>query len=844
MPAGGLGLLVASAGSGKSVLVAQWSSAMSERRVAVLALSSRHDDAAALAGDLVAAIRWVAPEVDPAVGGLVTRGGAALGDALVDGLVETLAALPHDLVLVLEDLHMLSNHAALDDLGHLLTSLPDTTRAIATSRRDLSWPLQRLRLADKLVEIRSADLAFRDGAAQALLEGVSGRDLSKDLVARLVDRTDGWAVGLQLAAISLRTASDPAAFVDSFAGSDHLVAEYLLDEVIARQEPEVRRFLLQTCVLERLTPELCDAVTGAGNAGFMLDELYRRSMFLIPLDEVGSTFRYHHLFAGVLRYRLRIEDPSAAGDLHHRAARWLIKHGYEEEAIAHLIEADDQQEAFRVISAVGHRLYERGQSGTLVRWLLAVGADDPGSPANMEVNLLAAQVGADDADAATETYRRIMRRPGLTLGERAAAHSLHSAQVFRGLAPEAVLRITDEARSAVARLGPDDVVDFLGIGGLESIRLMSEHDAAIAHFFLGDLDRAATDLERVRTMPGMSYPVWRVYVLSSLSLIRAWQGHGTEATGIARNAIHAARSFGVARHHGSMLAHLALAMVHLDRVELDAAERNLAEARLQSQTRPASFAYFDLRAATEARLAALRDGPIEALALLRAPAASGPEAPILREARRALATGLLVGTGNLAGARAMLDGAGDSAALAPVRVDLALSGRDVATAAAVLDAWQPAPSDLRGNVRRLLRRFAVLDMQGDHRAADAALTGAVAAARGDRLRWLFLEVPAALSAVRRGTVADAAWLTSDVLWERAVRLRPFIRAQESLVEPLTHRELDVLAYLPRRMTNHEIAADLFLSINTVKTHLASIYRKLGVTERNEAIQRAAEIGLL
>lgn len=842
--AGGLALVVASAGSGKSVLLKQWSSSRPNLRVAALALTARHDDAVVLARDLVSAVRAVAAEVDPAIGELLTTSGAALGDPFVDGLREGLTAIAEGLVLVLEDVHVLSNRAVVDDLGRLLTSLPGTTRAVATTRRDLPWPTHRLRLADKVVEIRSADLAFRDGEARMLLEGVSRRHISDELVTRLVNRTEGWAVGLQLAAISLRTAPDAAAFVESFTGSDHLVAEYLLNEVVENQDPAVRRFLLQTSVLNWLSAEMCDAVTGTGNASAMLDELYRRSMFLIPLDASGTTFRYHHLFGEVLRYRLRVEAPGAAEDLHHRAARWLLLHGHEEEAVEHLLQADDSREAFRVISTLGHRLFERGEAATLVRWLSAVGAGDPDGPAVVEINLLAAQLGADEAAAATETYRRIVRRTDLTLGERTTANALYTTLVFRGLAPETVLEVTEAVRGALRQLGPGDLVDFLGIGGEDSTRLVCEHDGAVAQFLVGDLDGAATTLEWVRTLPGMRYPLWHVFVLGSLALVRAWQGHCTEASGLGGSAIDAARSFGVPHHHASTFAHLALALVRLDRVEPESAQRSLAEARLQMRARPASVVFADLHAALEARLATVREGSVEGLAQLRRPAPSGAQAPLLRAARRSLRVQLLIGAGNLAGARAVLEETPDREVPAHARIDLALAVGDVDTARVALDAWHPSPDDLRSHVRRLVRGFAVLEAEGEHRAAEASLTDAVAAASAERLRWPFLEVPAAVRAVRRGVGGRASWLAGDALWDLANRLEPRLRAQESLVEPLTARELAVLAYLPGRLKNYEIAADMFVSVNTVKTHLGSIYRKLGVTERNEAITRATELGLL
>ena len=839
---GGLGLVVASAGSGKSVLVRHWYTTRPELRVAALSLSRRHDDPAVLAEDLADLVRAVVPQGLARLDRLPATDGPGLGGALVEDLLHALSTATTDVVLVLDDVHVLTSQSLVQDLGGLVTALPPNARAVVITRRDLPWALHRLRLEDRVEEIRGADLAFREADARLLLETVSQRELPDEVVSTLVKRTDGWAVGLQLAALSLRTATDPTRFVETFAGSDHLVAEYLLDEVIERLEPDVRRFLLHTCVLDWLSADLCDAVTGTGNARVMLAELYRRSMFLIPLDPSGETFRYHHLFAEVLYYRLRLEEPEALDDLHHGAARWLLQNHREEEAVGHLLEAGDSQGAFAVISSVGHRLFERGQAATLTRWLSAIGAGDQVSAAAVEVNLLAAQLGSDDAAAATETYRRISRRADLTLGERTAANVLYSLLVFRDMPPEAVLRITDQVRDAVPLLAPEDVVDFLGIGGLDSVQVMGEYTAALAHFFSGDLARSATALEQVRAMPGMRYPVWQVYVRGSLALVRAWQGRSTEAEGLARSALEEARSFGISRHHASTHADHALALVHLDRLELDAAARSLGRARTSMHGRAATVSYFDLHEALEARLAAAGKGPVEALNGMQGRGAPGTEAPILRDGRLALRCRLLISLRDLPGAAALLDDARDVEQLVPARIDLALALGDVAAAREALAVWQVPPDDLRSRVRRLLREFVVLEAEGDERAVPA-LTEAVALAGADRLRWLFLEVPAALRAVRRGVVR-APWLTSDTLWNVALRLEPELRARATLTDALTDRELAVLAHLPSRMRNREIADELFVSVNTVKTQIGSIYRKLGVTERNEAVTRAEQLGLL
>ncbi len=838
---GGLSLLVATAGSGKSVLVGRWCSTR-PLRVAALALRPRHLDAVVLANDLVAAIRDAAPEVDPRLSGLVAGGGSSFGDAMVEALLEALGAIPRDIVVVLEDLHVLTSPELVADLGRLFGALPRQVRAVVTTRRDPSWSLRQLRLRGLLVELRADDLAFSAEEARALVEEVSQRAIDDRDLATLLQRTDGWAVGLQLAAISLRQADDVHAFVRSFAGSDRLVAEYLLAEVVEQQDPELRRFLIETSVLHWLTADLCEAVTGSSDARALLGELYARSMFLVPLDRSGERYRYHHLFAELLRYELRVEDPTAEAGLHRRAARWLRDHGHEADAIGHLLSAGDRLEAFEMISRVGHRFYERGESATLVAWLSAIDTAEPEAPVAVLVNLLAAQLALDRIGAAADTYRRVIRRPGLTLGERTAANALFSMLVYRDLEAETALDIADEVRAAVPLLGPGDVVDFLGVGGRDSADVMAAYASAGAHFLTGAIGQAATALEHLLTLPGVRYPVFKAYVLGTLGLVRAWTGRCTEALRLADSSVATAEASRIPNHPATAHAHLAAALAHLDRGEISSAAQRLAESRLRVGRRPASVTYLDLQEMLEARLAAVTRGPAVALELLTSPEAAASRAPALRLARRSLQARLLIATDRVAEARALLDTDPASPRLSAAAIDVALAEGNHEEARRILDGWEASNDDLRATVERSLRRFAVADAEGDSKGAEAALADAVARASADRVWWPFLELPSALRTLRRQGHVTA--LTSDALWARAVCLAPRLRAQSHLVEPLTARELEVLGCLPGRRKNEEIARDLFVSPNTLKTHLRSIYRKLDATERNEAVARAVQLGLL
>ena len=836
---GELGLLVAAAGSGKSVLVHQWASDHPELRIAALALTPQHDDPVVFARDFVAAIRAVAPEGPPDA----EQPTASVARTVVDGLIEELAAVSGDLVVIVEDLHVLTNRPLLEDLGRVFCALPSSVRAVVTTRRDVPWALHTLRLEGSLVSIRGTDLAFAHDEAGQLLTRVSGRALTDAQVDALLGRTDGWAVGLQLAGISLRDADDVATFVDTFAGSHRHVAEYLLEEVLERQEPDVRDFLLRTSVLDWLSADLCDAVTGAGDARTMLEQLDRRSLFLIPLDPSGQQYRYHRLFGDLLRYRLQVESPGEIPDLHRRAAHWLVARGRSEEAVSHFLDAGDHQQAFDVISAVGHRVYERGESATLVSWLTAVEAGHPEVPAAVQVSLLAAQVGFDEVGVAADTYRRLTRRTDLTLGERTAANALYAMLGFRDLPPDAVERAVVEVRAAVSQLGPGEVVDFLGVGGRDSALAMAEYAAAGSRFLSGDVTGASAALEKVLTLPGVGYPVWKVYVLGLLALTRAWLGHGAEAFRLAGIAIQTAEVAGILDHPACAHAHQASALAHLDRAELASAREQLDRSRPLLARRLASVTYFDLQQALEVLLLAVSQGPDEARTALAAPTGAGSEAVVLRRAKHALQARLLMGTSHLAEARTLLGPDRGEAHLAAARIELALLTRDPVQARASLDGWVPAQDDLRGRVRHRLASFAVLKAEGRRELAHQRLTEAVALAHDDSLLWPFLEAPGALQVLRRGGERRTAF-TDDAVWELATRLHPRLAAQSSLVEHLTERELEVLTYLPGRMKNPEIAAEMYVSVNTLKTHVRSIYTKLGATERNQAVARAVELGLL
>ncbi len=660
-----------------------------------------------------------------------------------------------------------------------------------------------------------------------------------------MERADGWAAGLKLAALSLQDADDVDGLIASVTGTDRLISDYLIEEVLRTLDPGLRRFLLRTSVVEWFTPELAEALLGEGGARERIEELDRRSLFLTSLDPSVESYRYHHLFADLLRHRLRLEMRDEVNRVHATAAEWLVENGHLGDAVTQLLAADDHDVAFELIAREGHQWFERGEAATLVAWLSAI-VDRSGGLDRVRVdvgmNLLAAQVAADESVAAAVTHRHLLRRADLAGGEQVAAEALHALQVFRELAPMEALRAARRVRATLPDLAEDEVVDFLGLGGRSSVEVRALHAEGWAHFVLGD-PRASVDVLRHGLgRPGADYPMWRIYLQGALALVLAWVGQSAEAEALARGAVGVADRLGTTRHDSITTAHLALALTHLDRLECTVAADHLDAAAELNRRRLASFVFLDLHRAIEARLLALTDGPKVALGLLGEPSSWAVEAPVLTDANRAFEAQLRLRSGSIAVARALLAGRHD-AATAAARVDVALALRDPVAAREVVEAWDPGPDDVRSTVARLLRLAAVSLAEGRPTQADTALVEAVAVAETASLRWPFLEVPAVLGVLRRGPRVPSV-LLGPLLAAHGPSLDLRDRAQDRLIEPLTDRELAVLAELPGRTRNQEIAAALYISVNTVKTHLRSIFRKLDVTDRDEAITRATELGLL
>lgn len=836
IPGGGVGLLVAPAGAGKSVLMAEWARGHDP---CWLSLSDAHNDAFVTAQDLASAVHEVHDTFDPTIARLAASGGSRLGATFVDALAAELAEVPAPVLLVLDDLHQVTDGEVLDDLGRLLLGLPGNVRAVASSRWDLPLGLGRMRLQGDLVELRSTDLAFEPDEAAAMLERASGRAITPTQAKALVDRTEGWAAGLQLAALSLANADDVDVFIDRFAGDDRLVADYLTGEVLRDLDDRTRSFLLRTSVLAWLTPQLCAAVTDEADAPFILHTLSDRGYFLTRTGP-AERFRYHQLFADLLRFQLAVEDPTAEAQCRRRAATWLLDHHELASGVEQLLAAGEHREAFEVLDTHGHRLFEHGEVATLVHALTRIRDADDSLEPRLGILLLAAQVGADEFTAATENYRSLSHRRDLSPGERVAIDTLASNLGFGYLPAEEMRRLADGVLRSLPDVEPSSVPDFAGAGGADSCETMAAVCSSLAAFFLGDLESSASGLERALELPGAKYPLWRINALGMLALTRAWAGRLTDAEGLALTALDAARDVDAMDHIAVTCSHLALAVIKLDRLDVAAAGLHL-DAAASCVSRCRRPPYEQLLHVLKVRHLSMTHGAQAALAHLRDVATPGVDRPVTAQCLKTLEARLLIQSGSAQQARALLESVGEPVPAA--WIDVLVTRGDITGARDVLDTWDPPVTDLRASLERDLRRAVVTQQEGRPGLAGTQVADAAVRAETEGLLAPFLDAPLALRLLR--TSAPARPLNrARALLDDTVRAERQGHGNDQLIEPLTPREVTVLDYLPSRLGNEQIAAALYVSVNTLKTHLRNIYRKLDAPDRDTAVEHATRIGLI
>ena len=868
----GLVLVCAAAGYGKTVLLADWTR-RGRQPAAWLSLDGGDNDPARFWRHAVAALDRARPGTGERVAPLLGPPAPASLQGLVTALINELAS--DEALLVLDDYHVISAQQVHDSLGFLLEHRPAGIGVVLASRSDPPLPLARLRARGQLAELRGAELRFTVGEAAALLQQVAagpGMALPDTAVAALAARTEGWAAGLALAALSLRGHDDAAAFVAAFTGSHRYVLDYLAEEVLERQDEQLRTFLLETSVLERLSGQLCDAVTGRPGSQALLEQVERAGLFLIPLDEVRGWWRYHHLFADLLRARLQEEQPGRVPDLHRNAAAWYEHRGLADDAIGHAAAAGEMTWAARLIEQHFDVVFNfRGEAATIHRWLSVLPADVVRSRPRLLLAqaLMAATSGRIEVmepllDAVECAPPGWADEPFEPTAGAAASHLINvpaMTTLHRGALAQ--LRGDAEATAAfaqqmLAEIKPGELMLSASAHGF----------LAVAEWLRGRLAEAergfASSLTGWRATGPPALIAWGCY---ELVLIQRAQGRLDAAVLTCKQALDSLVRSGRPPPAAGP-SYVGLAEVAYQRNELDTALRHVTEGIALCR----QFVYTPPLTDGLVTLAMIRQATADPAGALEAITEAGQAAPgpagllnpvPAQRARLLLAQGDLAAAARFAQEQGLSpddepDYARESGHLVLARVLLAQDrpGR----ALALLDRLQAAAvtQDRAGSLIEIgaLRALALAASGNEARAVTALADALTLACPQGYLRVFADEGPpmAALlarlvAAQRTGQAAVRVPLGYLARLQRAFDAGhpapdPGRIAVPGIIDPLTIREVEVLRLLAAGRSNQAIADQFVVTLDTVKKHVGHVLGKLGAANRTEAVARARELGLI
>jgi LuxR family maltose regulon positive regulatory protein len=707
-------LVAAAPGSGKTSLLSEWHADPRERRpFAWISLDPADNDPVRFWDGVFAALQTIAPGIGDSAQAALHSPGTTVTDQVLPLLINDLAGLAEPAVLVLDDYHLIENGEIHGAIELLIERLPPAAHLVISTRFDPPLPLSRLRARGQLTEIRGADLRFNVTEAGAFLNEVVGLRLEADEITRLHERTEGWAAGLQLAGLSLRGREDHRLFIDSFAGDDQQIVDYLGFEVLDREPPELREFMTQTSVLERLSGPLCAAVTCNRDSEGLLRTLERENAFVVALDSKREWYRYHHLFADLLRHELERTCPQLVHELHRRASAWYREAEAIPEAIGHATAAGDFGDAIELITTHWYEFLQAGRQETVASWIDRL------------------------------PLETVVHDPNLCLTK--AWLGVNTGRL------DQVDRWVDAAGHAAAE-GPHNVGPPPLESGVASLRAIHRYmsgnvSAAVA------AGRHALELER-----GGDASPWRPVGCPVLGLSLHWHGEHERASQTLIEAVRIARANG--NHLAAMHATGGLAAIDLERGDAASARARVAEAIALAEEHELSEHWASsLSLAVSGQLLDRTDDPEAADQLL---------VRAIELARRGVAS---------------IEIAYTLLALAGIR----------------------------------------------HRLG-----------RHDEARRIYEQAREAVAKCEDPGVLNERLARAA----RRTRLAPPARARRESSQALSDAELSVLRLLRSDLSQREIAGELHLSFNTIKTHTRNIYRKLGVAERAEAISRARELSLI
>ena len=873
-----LTLISAPAGSGKTTLAGEWAAGCG-RPTAWLSLEEEDGDLARFLAYLVAAVRTIVPEFAAQIAAALETPQQAEVQAILSSLVNEVDALPDDFLLVLDDYHAIDARPVDDALGFILDHQPGRMHVVIVTREDPDLPLARLRARGQLAELRAADLRFTPDEAARFLNEAMGLNLTPDSVAALDSRTEGWIAGLQMAALSLQGRQDIDGFIRAFTGSHRFVLDYLIDEVLQRQSDRVRGFLLRTEILDAMCGPLCDAVTGQEDGAKMLEALERGNLFVVPLDDHRQWYRYHHLFAEVLRTHVATVQPDIIPDLHRRASEWHERYGRQPDAIRHALAAGDHERAAGLIELAAPAMEGTPQSAMWQGWMRALPDELVRARPVLSTWYALALMSGGEMEAAESRLADAegwLVHPGagmVVADERRFRHLPSTIAVARAYTAQALGDVegtVTHARRALELLPESEHIRRQQATGLLGITCWAK----------GDLEAAARVFDNynreLRSVRNISDAIGTAYILAD---IRMAQGRLRDAVRTLEQTLQFTEEQGGQLPPEAADLYRALSELAIEQGELEAAGRCLAKSE-ELGGRIVLLSWKHRLNLAQALMRQAQGDLVGALDRLHEAERVFVRTPLL--VVRPLAARkvrIWVAQGRLDEARGWVRERGLSPDDEPgflreyehvtlARVLMARGGGDVRAsrrqAARLLERLLVAAGDggrTGSAIEILVLQARLLEADGDAARSLEALDRAVALAEpegfvrvfadeGGAIAGMLEKLPAARGTgaaaneafVRKLLAAAESRAASEAMSSRA----PVPRGVGAVVKAplLSAREREVLRLLASELKGPEIARELYISLNTLRTHTKTIFGKLEVNNRLAAIRRARQLNLL
>lgn len=812
-------LVAAAAGFGKTTLVADWSSQHVEA-VSWLSLDEGDNDPIRFLSYLIAAIQTRRPQIGQELLAALQSPQPPTIENALSILINQLTSLPERLFVVLDDYHVIENTAIHQMLIFLLDYLPSPISVILLSRSDPSLPLARLRAKNDLLELRADKLRFSVEETAYFLNQVMQLGLSSEAIAALETRTEGWIAGLQLAALAMQPIGEnKQAFVQNFTGSHRFILDYLIEEVLSHQSENTRRFLLETSILQRLNGDLCGTVTNEPDGQTMIEHLEKNNLFIIPLDQSRTWYRYHHLFADLLRARLQAETPDKIKALNQRAAGWHEQNGYPEEAVAYALAAQDFDHAAHLItdSAVG--VMRRSEVNTLLNWYRAFPSYFIENHPRLALSFgLAFALNGrwDEAEHLLASLEKAIERPDevLLLAYLIASYRQDADQLAQ---------ITDVAS---AHPNPDRITKLV-LGLLLMVK--------------GDLHQAAPLMAAAQAESEREGDVgFALTALFHQCRLQVFMGNLHQAHALCQQALDMINTLGGTALPLASVAHTALTRIYIEWDELDKAEHHVLQALHLAEL---SGFVTGIMSSGTVMLAEIQQARGEVHDTVQTALAYAerydPQPEVL--ALKTYQARIWLNQGNVSAAYEWMQEMTPTSMsiFYPTNIPnvtqarVLLAKRKFDDAISLLTKLNSEPQNLL-SVEILALLALTRQAQGDSTHAQLALAQALKLAEAENRRRVFLELGAPMAKLLAQTEHPYA----------SVLLALFDEQPSQGIDPLSERELAILRLIVVGYSNDEIARHLTLALSTVKWYINVLYGKLHVKTRSQAIARAHELKLL